>query len=150
VNSFSQPVSPFSLESEVGFSRSNDNDGFELGPRWELVFERRSTRDPRGETRMETKIRRRWRSPAVWAVVGLLGLPALAEAQVSGLFPNGVIRRQRVPCEMEDPVYKHYRHEFFGYHPTCWRQFPAGWGCPSPYGPAQIREESYRLYPRRP
>src|SRR6476660_1623191 len=34
-DSFSQPVSPFSLESEVGFSRSNENDGFELGPRWE-------------------------------------------------------------------------------------------------------------------
>ena len=61
--------------------------------------------------------------------------PSLAEAQQSGLFPNIGVRRQRVPCAAEDPVYKLYRHEYFGYHPTCWRRFPAGWGCPSPEAP---------------
>jgi hypothetical protein len=59
----------------------------------------------------------------------------LAEAQQSGLFPLAPIRRQRIPCPMEDPVYGLYRQEYFGYHPTCWRKFPAGWGCPSAEGP---------------
>ena len=37
-----------------------------------------------------------------------------------------------MPCDQEDPIYKIYKHQYFGYHPTCWRQFPTGWGCPSP------------------
>ncbi|MHC5543662.1 hypothetical protein ACYOEI_36010, partial [Singulisphaera rosea] len=65
----------------------------------------------------------------------VLGAPMLAEAQQSGLFPLAPIRRERVPCAAEDPVYGMYRKEYFGYHPTCWRKFPAGWGCPSPEAP---------------
>jgi hypothetical protein len=64
----------------------------------------------------------------------------LAEAQQSGLFPLAPIRRERVPCAMEDPVYQLYRREYFGYFPTCWRPFPAGWGCPSPEAPNAVAE----------
>ena len=39
--------------------------------------------------------------------------------------------RERPPCPEEDPVYKYYKQQYFGYHYTCWRPFPAGWGCPS-------------------
>ena len=74
------------------------------------------------------------RSPAVWAVVAVLGLPALAEAQTWAL-PRLPIRRQRVACEAEPPVYRAYRQQYFGYFPTCWRRFPPGWGCPSPEAP---------------
>lgn len=84
---------------------------------------------------MLTRSWRRFRSPAAWTLVLVLGAPMLAEAQQSGLFPLAPIRRQRVPCPMEDPVYGLYRQEYFGYHPTCWRRFPAGWGCPSPEAP---------------
>jgi hypothetical protein len=65
----------------------------------------------------------------------LVSVSGLAQAQQSGLFPNHPIRRQRVPCPNEDPVYKLYRSQYFGYHPTVWRQFPDGWGAPSPYAP---------------
>src|SRR6185312_8224024 len=47
------------------------------------------------------------------------------------------IKRQRVPCPNEDPVYRKYRQDFYGYYPTCWRRFPPGWGCPSPEAPNQ-------------
>jgi hypothetical protein len=75
----------------------------------------------------------RWeRSPAAWALAGILAVPALAEAQ---LFPNQPIRRQRVDCALEPPTFRVYRHEYYGYYPTCWRRFPPGWGCPSPEAP---------------
>lgn len=90
--------------------------------------------------------RRRLRSPAAWALVVVLGAPALVEAQQSGLFPNASIRRERVPCPHEDPVYRLYRHEYFGYHPTCWRRFPEGWGCPSPEAPNVA--QAFRDQPR--
>jgi hypothetical protein len=66
----------------------------------------------------------------VWAIV--LGAPALAQAQ---LFPNLPIRRERPDCANENPQYKMIRQEYWGYYPTCWRRFPAGWGCPSPDAP---------------
>jgi hypothetical protein len=82
---------------------------------------------------MHTRTGRWGRSPAVWALVGGLAVPALAQAQ---LFPNKPTRkRHRVDCEHELPVFRIYRHEFYGYHPTCWRRFPPGWGCPSPEAP---------------
>jgi hypothetical protein len=83
---------------------------------------------------MHMERRSRWRSPAVWAMVAVLGLPALAEAQTM-LIPHLPIRRKRVPCEAEAPVYKAYRQQYYGYFPTCWRRFPPGWGCPSPEAP---------------
>lgn len=76
----------------------------------------------------------------------VLGAPSLVQAQQSGLFPLAPIRRERVPCAVEDPVYRLYRQEYFGYHPTCWRRFPSGWGCPSPEAPNAA--EAFRLLPR--
>ncbi len=68
-------------------------------------------------------------------LTALVGLPERAEAQQQGLFPLAPIRRQRVPCDQEDPTYKIYKSQYFGYHPTCWNPFPAGWGCPSTQAP---------------
>jgi hypothetical protein len=65
----------------------------------------------------------------------LLSLSGLAEAQQSGLLPLHPIRRQRVPCPNEDPIYKLYRNQYYGYFPTQWRKFPEGWNLPSPEGP---------------
>ena len=65
----------------------------------------------------------------------LVSLSGLAHAQQSGLFPLHPIKRERVPCPNEDPVYKLYRYQYFGYHPTVWRRFPEGWGVPSPEAP---------------
>ena len=73
--------------------------------------------------------RRRLGSPA-WLAIGLVTLlPALAEAQ---LFPNRTIRRERPNCASEPPFNAQVRREYFGYYPTCWRPFPAGWACPCP------------------
>jgi hypothetical protein len=70
------------------------------------------------------------------AVLALIAsVPELARAQQAGLFPLQPIKRQRVPCDQEDPVYKVYKQKYFGYHPTCWQPFPTGWGCPSPERP---------------
>lgn len=95
-------------------------------------------------------MRTRSRRQDGWAVAGALafivGGPSLAQAQQSGLFPLAPIQRQRTPCPMEDPVYRMYRQQYFGYHPTCWRRFPPGWGCPSPEAPNPA--ESYRVTPR--
>lgn len=68
-------------------------------------------------------------------LTGAVSLSGRVEAQQTGLFPLAPIRRQRVPCDQEDPTYKIYKHQYFGYHPTCWRTFPAGWGCPSAEAP---------------
>jgi hypothetical protein len=84
---------------------------------------------------MLTRTWRRFRSPAALALAMTLCAPLAAFAQQGGLLPNWPIRRERVPCPMEDPVYGVYREQYFGYHPTCWRRFPAGWGCPSPEAP---------------
>lgn len=97
---------------------------------------------------MLTKSWRRLRSPAAWAFLLIMGAPMLAEAQQGGLFPLAPIKRQRVPCNQENPVYGLYRHEYFGYHPTCWRKFPAGWGCPSPEAPNAAA--SFQKRPRDP
>jgi hypothetical protein len=80
--------------------------------------------------------------PIAWAIVALVFEPA-AEAQISGLFPLAPVhKRQRTPRDMEDPAYRMYRQDYFGYHPTCWRKFPAGWGCPSSEAPDA--KESFR------
>ncbi|MFO0910352.1 MAG: hypothetical protein U0794_18740 [Isosphaeraceae bacterium] len=95
---------------------------------------------------MRIRTRRRLSWPAAAALAFALGAPSLAHAQQGGLFPLAPIRRERVPCQMEDPVYRLYRQEYFGYHPTCWRRFPTGWGCPSPEAPNAA--EAFRLLPR--
>ena len=73
--------------------------------------------------------RRRIGSSA-WLGLGLVvALPNLAQAQ---LFPNRTINRQRADCATEPPFYSQVRKNYFGYYPTCWSRFPAGWGCPCP------------------
>jgi hypothetical protein len=74
---------------------------------------------------------RRLGSPA-WLAFGLtILLPTLAQAQ---LFPNRTIRRERPPCSSEPPFNAQVRRDYFGYYPTCWTRFPAGWECPG-YNP---------------
>ena len=76
-----------------------------------------------------------WSRPALFALAALLLGPAMAHAQ---LFPRMNIKRERVPCAVENPAYKMQREMYYGYYPTCWRKFPPGWGCPSPEGPDLI------------
>lgn len=94
--------------------------------------------------RTQTRTRLGWSAASALAVVMLA--PELAQAQQTGLFPLAPIRRQRPPCAMEDPVYRLYRTEYFGYHPTCWRRFPSGWGCPSADAPDAAKE--FKVLPR--
>src|SRR4029077_19114019 len=70
------------------------------------------------EARMIKRTWMRSSSPAVWAMVLTLGVPALVQAQTQ-LFPLAPIQRQRPPCPMEDPVYGLYRQQYFGYFSTC-------------------------------
>lgn len=84
---------------------------------------------------MRTNTRGRGPLGAIAALALLLGLPALAQAQ---LFPNQTIHRQRVACCEENPIYGIYRRQYYGYYPTCWRRFPAGWGCPGPEAPNSL------------
>ncbi len=91
---------------------------------------------------MRTKSRNRGLGPVLAVLTLVAAMPELARAQQSGLFPLAPIKRQRVPCDQEDPVYKIYKEKYFGYHPTCWRPFPTGWGCPSPEKPDV--EKSFR------
>jgi hypothetical protein len=70
----------------------------------------------------------------------LVALPELAHAQQSGLFPLHPIRRERVPCPEEDPIYRLYRTQYFGYFPTQWRTFPSGWHLHNPGAP-NVKEE---------
>lgn len=81
---------------------------------------------------MSRHSQRRSPAPVLWTLIAVLGLPALAQAQ---LFPNAAIHRKRIPCPQEAPVYKMYREQFYGHYPTCWRRWPSGWGCPTPEAP---------------
>ena len=72
---------------------------------------------------------------ALGLLLGALIVPALvpdeALAQMQ-LFPNATIKRKRVDCAMEEPIYGLYRKQYYGYYPTAWRQFPPGWHLVSP------------------
>lgn len=68
-------------------------------------------------------------------LAAVTSLSGLAEAQQSGLFPLHPIRRERTPCANEEPIYKLYREQYYGYFPTRWRRFPDGWALRSPEGP---------------
>jgi hypothetical protein len=94
---------------------------------------------------MRTNSRSRGCGLVLAVLTVVLSLPELARAQQTGLFPNMNVRRQRVPCDQEDPIYKVYKHQYYGYHPTCWRPFPSGWGCPSREAPN--REQSFKEIP---
>jgi hypothetical protein len=88
---------------------------------------------------MRTKARRGTHALTMAVLTAVVCLTGRVEAQQSGLFPLAPIRRQRVPCDREDPTYKIYKQQYFGYHPTCWRTFPAGWGAPSSEGPNRAK-----------
>jgi hypothetical protein len=94
---------------------------------------------------MRTNSRSRGRGLVLAALTVVVSLPELARAQQTGLFPLAPIKRKRVPCDQEDPIYKTYKQRYFGYHPTCWEQFPSGWGCPSRYGPDKAK--SFKDFP---
>ncbi len=94
---------------------------------------------------MRTNARRGAHALTLVVLTAAVSLSGRVEAQQTGLFPLSPIRRQRVPCNQEDPTYKIYKQQYFGYHPTCWRTFPAGWGCPSAEAPN--RERSFREVP---
>lgn len=130
-------------------TRSNENDrGTSGGTPHQVGFEASPvTRNP-GEARMLTKVWSRLRSQAVWTLLLIVGAPTFVQAQQTGLFPLRPIRRERVPCPAEDPVYRLHREQFYGYFPTCWRRFPPGWGCMSPEAPDPAA--SYKKYPRTP
>ena len=85
---------------------------------------------------------------ALAVAMAVLALSEWATAQQTGLFPLAPIRRQRVPCSQEDPVYRLYKEQYFGYHPTMWRKFPDGWGAPSPEAPNA--KKSYEEIPLQP
>jgi len=90
-------------------------------------------------------LRRRGRGLALVVIAVAASLPQMARAQQSGLFPLHPIKRHRVPCSQEDPIYKINKYQYFGYHPTCWHRFPDGWGCPSAEAPN--REKSFAETP---
>lgn len=94
---------------------------------------------------MHTKSRRGLLGPLVLAAMAGVVLSESAVAQQTGLFPLAPIQRKRVPCNQEDPVYRIYKDQYFGYHPTLWRPFPSGWGAPSPEAPD--RAASFKAIP---
>lgn len=79
------------------------------------------------------RFRRKTRGWGWGALLAVVLAPSAAQAQ---LFPNlPTQKRARIDCAEELPVYGMYRHKYYGYYPTCWRQFPPGWGCPSTESP---------------
>lgn len=94
---------------------------------------------------MRTKSRRGPVGPLFLAAAAGVLWSESAQAQQTGLFPLAPIKRKRVPCDQEDPVYRIYKDQYFGYHPTLWRPFPSGWGAPSPEAPD--RAASFREIP---
>lgn len=89
--------------------------------------------------------RRRIGKPAWLGLILVVGLPALAEAQ---LFPNRTVTRQREACAAEPPFYSTVRRNYFGYYPTCWRKFPDGWACPCPNPELPNRTAAFAERPR--
>ena len=100
---------------------------------------RRSGGEPshRDRTRqgMLTKTISRKPGQVLAVLAAVTSLSGLAEAQQSGMFPLHPIRRERTPCANEEPIYKLYREQYYGYFPTRWRRFPDGWALRSPDGP---------------
>ena len=84
---------------------------------------------------MLTKSNSRKPGQVLAVLAAVTSLSGLAEAQQSGLFPLHPIRRERTPCANEEPIYKLYRNQYYGYFPTRWRRFPDNWNLRSPDGP---------------
>lgn len=89
---------------------------------------------------MLTKSMSRGLGRALTVLTVLTSLTGLAQAQQNGLFPLAPIRRERVPCPAEEPIYKLYRSQYYGYYPPQWRQFPQGWHLNSPQRPNRAEE----------
>jgi hypothetical protein len=89
---------------------------------------------------MLTQSIRRKPGPVLAVFAAVMSLSGLAEAQQSGLFPLHAVKRERTPCVNEEPIYKLYRNQYYGYFPTQWRRFPDGWSLRSPEGPNTIEE----------
>ena len=79
--------------------------------------------------------------------LGLVVMPTLAEAQ---LFPNRTIKREKPSCATEPPFYAQVRRNYYGYYPTCWSRFPAGWGCPCPNPELPNAAASFAVQARDP
>src|SRR5262249_24439902 len=88
---------------------------------------------------MRTKSRKVAHALTIVGLTGAVSLSGRVEAQPTGMVPLAPIGGQRVLSDQEDPTYKIYKQQYFGYHPTCWHPFPAGWGCPSPEAPNRQR-----------
>ena len=73
-------------------------------------------------------------------LAAVTSLSGLAEAQQSGMFPLEPIRRVRTPCANEEPIYKLYRNQYYGYFPTQWRKFPDHWALRSAESPNTAEE----------
>src|SRR5262245_41811807 len=69
------------------------------------------------EARMRSNSRRVAHALTMVVLTAAVSLSGRAEAQQTGMFPLAPIRRQRVPCNQEDPTYKIYKQQYFGYHP---------------------------------
>src|SRR5690348_16566394 len=104
------PIEPVRLLEEGGTASAQEISEANQSPRAD-------------EARMRTHSRRRGHALAMVVLTAAVGFGGHAEAQQTGLFPQAPIRRQRVPCDQEDLTYKIYKHQYFGYHPTCWRSF---------------------------
>jgi hypothetical protein len=89
---------------------------------------------------MLTKSWRRKPGKALAVFTVLTSLTGLAQAQQNGLFPLHPIQRERVPCPAEEPIYKLYRSQYYGYYPPQWRPFPQGWHLNSPEKPNRKAE----------
>ncbi|WP_165227609.1 hypothetical protein [Aquisphaera insulae] len=76
----------------------------------------------------------------VAALAVFAGMTGLANAQQGGLFPLHPIKRQRVACPNEDPIYGTYRNQYYGYYPTQWKPFPQGWNLAGPETPNAAAE----------
>jgi hypothetical protein len=95
---------------------------------------------------MRTKSRTRSQGLVLAVITVSVLVPELARAQTTGLFPLAPARRrQRVPCDQEDPAYKIVKERYFGYHPTAWRRFPEGLSIKSKEAPDV--EKSFREIP---
>ena len=89
---------------------------------------------------MLTRSTRRKPGAALAVLTVLMSLTGLAQAQQGGLFPLSPIQRERTPCPAEQPIYKLYRSQYYGYYPPQWRPFPQGWHLKSPETPNRERE----------
>ena len=97
----------------MGVTRSNEAGSLEeMGLPPPKDFGGESNQPRRDEARMRTNSRRRGPGLGLAVLALVVSLPELARAQQGGLFPLAPIRRQRVPCDQQDPIYKTYKYQY--------------------------------------